>query len=179
MRAEAVDRVRLIFTLLDANGNGVLDADDFELMASRVVEAARDSDDAAKEAMSVAFRRYWETLSAELDADHDGRITFDDYRVCVLSPHRFDETIADFAEALGALGHPAGDGLVGRPVFVALMTAIGFEPANINALFDAFQPNAADQIEAGVWVEGIKDYYHPELAGIPGDRLVGSANTTA
>jgi Ca2+-binding EF-hand superfamily protein len=178
MRAEAVDRVKLIFTLLDANGNGVLEAEDFELMASRVIEAARKSDDAAKNAMLAAFRRYWATLSTELDADHDGRITFDEYQLCVLSPHRFDETISDFAEALGALGQPAGDGLVERRVFVALMTAIGFEPANINTLFDAFGPSASDQIEASTWVEGIKDYYQPEMAGIPGDHLVGNAGTT-
>ncbi|MHA6758144.1 EF-hand domain-containing protein [Streptacidiphilus sp. PAMC 29251] len=180
MHEKAVDRAQLVFDLLDADGNGLLEAEDFELMARRVIEAARDSDDAAKEALSVAFRRYWEALEAELDAHHDGRITFDEYHVSVLSPHLFDEPISEFAEALGALGHPAGDELVHRPVFVALMTAIGFDHANINTLFDAFGPNASDQIEASAWVEGIKDYYHPDKAGIHGDHLlVGSPGETA
>jgi Ca2+-binding EF-hand superfamily protein len=173
MREEAISRVALVFSLFDANGNGYLDADDFTLMASRVHLAASDSDEAAKAAMQAAFLRYWTTLVAELDADHDGRVSFDEYTACVLSPERFDATIADFAESLGALGDPDGDGLIERPLFVSLMTAIGFERPNIDSLFDAFGPSDADRIEVTTWVEGIKDYYAPDKAGIPGDHLVG------
>ncbi|MGK5530952.1 EF-hand domain-containing protein [Streptomyces sp. URMC 129] len=173
MRTEAIDRVRLVFSLLDADGNGSLEAGDFTLMGSRVVEAAPDSDDAAKQAMLAAFRRYWTTVAAELDADGDGRVTLDEFVACVLSPERFGETIGDFAESLAALGDADGDGLIDRPAFVALMTAIGFERANIDALFDAFGPSGADQIGVATWATGIRDYYSPEKAGIPGDRLVG------
>ena len=174
MRTEALDRATLVFKLFDVNGDGALEAEDFELMSGRVVAAARDSDDAAKQAISASLRHWWTTLSTELDADHDGRITPDEFHAVVLSPERFDETINEFAVALSALGAPAGDGLVSRPVFVALMTAIGFDLPNINTLFDAFGPSAADRIEANVWLEGIKDYYQPEKAGIPGDLLVGT-----
>ncbi|GAA0823621.1 EF-hand domain-containing protein [Streptosporangium amethystogenes subsp. fukuiense] len=173
MQKAAIDRVKLIFVLLDADGTGHLEAEDFELMATRVITAAPDSDDATKAAMLAAFRRYWTTLAAELDADHDGRISFEEYAACVLSPERFDPAITDFAEALAALGDPDGDGLIERHVFMALMTAIGFERANIDALFDAFGPSDADQIMVSVWATGIKDYYHPEKIGIPGDHLVG------
>ncbi|WLQ39157.1 EF-hand domain-containing protein [Streptomyces laculatispora] len=176
MRVEATNRVRLVFSLFDANGNGTIEAEDFEIMASRVVEAASDSDDAAKNAMLAAFRRYWATLGAELDTDGDGRITFDEYAACVLSPERFDLTISDFAESLAALGDPDGDGLIERPLFMALMTAIGFGRPNIDALFDAFEPSESDRIEVTAWVVGIKDYYSPDKAGIPGDHLVGSAS---
>ncbi|GHH69694.1 calcium-binding protein [Streptomyces sulfonofaciens] len=173
MRTEAISRVQLVFSLFDANGNGYIEAEDLALMASRVVEAARDSDDTAKNAMLAAFQRYWTTLAAELDTDQDGRISFDEYVACVLAPERFDGTIAEFAESLGALGDPDADGLVERPLFAALMTAIGFERPNIDALFDAFGPSDGDRIAVTTWVEGIKDYYAPDKAGIPGDRLVG------
>ncbi|OON75595.1 EF-hand domain-containing protein [Streptomyces tsukubensis] len=172
MRAEAINRVRLVFTLFDANGNGYLDADDFELMADNVNEAARGSDAAAKDAMRTAFRGYWATLVAELDTDGDGKVSFDEFRGCVLSPERFDTALEGFAESLAALGAPEGDGLVTRPVFMALMRAIGFAPANIGALFDAFGPSEDDRIEAATWAEGIKEYYAPDKAGIPGDHLV-------
>jgi Ca2+-binding EF-hand superfamily protein len=174
MRTEAVDRAKLVFTLFDANGDGALEAEDFELMSGRVLEAARDSDEAAKQAISASFQHWWTTLSTELDANHDGRISPDEFHAVVLSPERFDDTINEFAVALSTLGAPAGDGLVSRPVFVALMTAIGFDLANINTLFDAFGPSADDKIEANVWLEAIKDYYHPDKAGIAGDLLVGS-----
>ncbi|MFE9610132.1 EF-hand domain-containing protein [Streptomyces sp. NPDC006012] len=172
MRAEATQRVALVFSLLDANGNGVLDAEDFTLMGDRVVAVASRSDDAAKDAMRAAFERYWTTLLTELDANGDGVISFEEYTACVLSPERFDATITAFAEALATLGDPDGDGLIERPDFMALMTAIGFEPGNIDALFDAFGPTAEDRIPVPTWVEGIRDYYAPDKAGIPGDHLV-------
>ncbi|MEU2825361.1 calcium-binding protein [Streptomyces bacillaris] len=176
MTTEADRRVALVFSLFDANANGVLEADDFEIMADRVIREAHASDQAAKDAMRAAFRRYWRTLLTELDENSDGEISFEEFTTCVLSPERFDETVAVFAEALAALGDPDGDGLIERPLFMALMTAIGFEPANIDALFDAFEPSDRDRIRVETWVAGIKDYYAPGKAGIPGDQLtVGTA----
>ncbi len=177
MPTDALERVTLIFNLFDRNGNGHLEAEDFEIMAADVVEAAPESGAAAKDAMRAAFRQYWQTLAEVLDVDRDGEITFDEYTAVVLSPERFDSTIRVFAESLAALGDPDGDGLIERHVFHALMTAIGFERANIEALFDAFGPSASDQITVSTWVAGIKDYYSPSKTGIPGDHLVSGAPT--
>ncbi|MFC9388889.1 EF-hand domain-containing protein [Streptomyces venezuelae] len=174
MRSEAAQRVELVFSLFDANGNGVIDSGDFDLMTGRVLEAAVASDADAKEAIRAAFRRYWTTLAAELDTDGDGVITLDEFRPFVLDPERFGPTIGEFAAALSALGDPDGDGLIERPLFLSLMTAIGFEEANIHALFDAFGPDADDRITVATWATGIEEYYAPDLAGIPGDRLVGA-----
>ncbi|MEW2391108.1 EF-hand domain-containing protein [Streptomyces venezuelae] len=172
MRTEAAKRVELVFSLFDANGNGVIESDDFDLMTGRVLAAASASDAAAKEAIRAAFRRYWTTLAAELDANGDGVITVDEFRPFVLDSRRFGPTIAEFAEALSALGDPDGDGLIERPLFVSLMRAIGFEEANIHALFDAFGPDAEDRITVSTWATGIVEYYAPDMAGIPGDELV-------
>jgi len=172
MREEATQRVALVFSLLDADGNGVLESDDFTLMSDRVIAAVPLADRKAKDAMRAAFEGYWATLLAELDANGDGKISFTEYSACVLSPERFDATITAFAEALGALGDPDGDGLIERPDFVAPMTAIGFGRANIDALFDAFGPTADDRITVRSWVEGIKDYYAPDKADTPGNHLV-------
>jgi Ca2+-binding EF-hand superfamily protein len=177
MRQEALDRVRLVFTLFDVDGSGDLQANDFELMGDRVVEAVPDADDAAKDTLVASFGNWWATLITELDTNHDGRITFDEYSACVLSPQRFDATISQFAEALAALGDLDGDGLIERPRFVALMTAIGFALPNIDALFDAFEPDESDRILVSTWITGIKEYYRPEMAGIPGDHLVSTPTT--
>ncbi|MFC4857332.1 EF-hand domain-containing protein [Actinophytocola glycyrrhizae] len=175
MRAEAVDRVRLIFTLFDVDGSGSLEEDDFELMAGRVVDAASASDDAAREAIVAAFRRYWRTLTTELDTNADNRVSYEEYQACVLSPERFEDTIDEFARALAALGDPDGDGLIERPVFTALMTGIGFERTNIDTFFDSLGPDGDDRVKVTDWVGSIQDYYRPEAAGIVGDHLVPSA----
>ncbi|UED85272.1 EF-hand domain-containing protein [Streptomyces profundus] len=175
MREEAVSRVRTVFSLLDADGNGVLEQVDFTLMADRVAAAAPRSPEADRDAIRSAFGQYWTTLVDALDADGDGRIDFDEYTACVLSPERFDETVGEFARALSVLGDPEGQGLVGRGEFVALMTAIGFERSGIDALFEAFDPSADDRIPVATWETAIRDYYAPDQAGIPGDLLVVGA----
>ncbi|MGQ4513256.1 EF-hand domain-containing protein [Streptomyces sp. DW26H14] len=173
MRSEAIDRVRVVFDLFDVNGNGILESDDFDLMADRVVQAVPDAEEDAKAAMVAAFGTYWATLLRELDENRDGRISFEEYTACVLNPERFDDALDDFATSLAGLGDLAGDGYVTRPVFAALMTAIGFPVPNIHALFDAFGPDEDDRITAAVWATGIRDYYSPDKAGIAGDKLVG------
>ncbi|MFD8912446.1 EF-hand domain-containing protein [Streptomyces sp. NPDC059575] len=176
MRTEAIDRVALVFSLFDANGNGNghLDPEDFELMTARVIAAAEGADPAARERIAAAFRRYWETLSNELDTDRDGKITPDEFQACVLAPERFAPTVREFAESLAALGDPDGDGLIERPLFLTLMDAIGFRRAHVEALFDAFGPDSSDRITVEKWIGGIEDFYAPDKAGIPGDRLVGA-----
>lgn len=172
---EATDRANLVFSLFDADGNGYIEPADFELMGRRVVAAVPAAGDDAKERLLGAFRRYWETLSSELDTDGDGRVSPEEFTAVVLNPQRFDPTVDEFAQALAAMGDPDGDGLVGRADFVALMTAIGFERPNIEALFDAFGPVGGDRVPVATWAEGIRDYYRPDKAGIPGDHLTADA----
>ncbi|WP_049658997.1 EF-hand domain-containing protein [Kitasatospora sp. MY 5-36] len=168
----ATDRVGLVFSLFDADGNGAIEPADFDLMGSRVVAALPQADEEARDRLLDALQRYWRTLVTELDADGDGRISPEEFTAVVLDPERFDATIDEFARALSELGDPDGDGLVTRPDFLTLMTAIGFDHRNTTALFDAFGPVDGDRVPVAVWAEGIRDYYRPEKAGIPGDRLV-------
>jgi Ca2+-binding EF-hand superfamily protein len=174
--SEATDRVQLVFSLFDADGNGYLELADFDLMSHRVVAAVPAAGDAVKERLAGSFRRYWDTLLAELDANGDGRISPEEFTSIVLNPQRFDAAVDEFAEALAAMGDPEGDGFVARPEFVALMIAIGFEPRNIETLFDAFGPDGSDRIRAATWADGIRDYYRPEKAGIPGDHLTAGVS---
>ncbi|WP_062217943.1 EF-hand domain-containing protein [Streptomyces sp. NBRC 109706] len=171
MRDEVLNRVRVLFSVLDADGNGVLEQADFALMGSRVDAAASRSTPAEREAMRAEFRNWWTALAAALDTDGDGRIDFDEYRGVVLSPERFADTVATFARALARLGDPEGRGTVARDVFLTLMTAIGFAEDRVDAVFDAFGPSADDRIEVAAWEAGIRDFFTPDKVGIPGDRL--------
>ncbi|MBC2866339.1 EF-hand domain-containing protein [Streptomyces mexicanus] len=172
---EANNRARLVFSLFDADGNGYIEPADFELMGGRVAAAVPAAGEEAKNRLLSAFQRYWQTLVTELDANGDGRISPEEFTATVLNPQRFDATVSEFAEALAALGDPDGDGRVTRPDFLALMTAIGFEQANIEALFDAFGPDGDDRVAVRTWADGIRDYYRPEKSGIPGDHLTAGA----
>jgi Ca2+-binding EF-hand superfamily protein len=172
MSATANDRVKLIFTLFDVDRNGYLQEDDFSTMADRVVRAAEGSGNTAKQSMKAAFDQYWTTLQRELDENQDMRISFEEYADCVLSPELFEGTVRQFAESLATLGDPDGDGMIERPLFVALMRAIGFDRTSIDTLFDALEPTADDRIRVDAWRAAIDDYYRPEKVGIAGDHLV-------
>ncbi|MFC9299163.1 EF-hand domain-containing protein [Streptomyces sp. NPDC057011] len=172
---EATDRIGLVFSLFDVDGNGVIESADFDLMTSRIAAALPQAGAVAKDRLAAALGRYWETLVGELDADGDGRISPEEFTAVVLDPQRFHAVVDEFAEALAGLGDPDGDRLVTRPDFVALMTAIGFELPNIQALFDALGPVDGDRVEVAVWAGAIRDYYRPEKAGIAGDQLVSNA----
>ncbi|MBQ0887519.1 EF-hand domain-containing protein [Streptomyces sp. RM72] len=177
MRTEAITRVKLVFTLFDADGNGVLEADDFKLMSDRVAAAVPDADEAGTEAMRAGFQRYWETLAEELDTNRDGRITYDEFQACVLSPERFSEAVDAFAAGFARFGDVDGSGTVTRPVFIGMMRGVGFDLPNIEALFEAFGPDAADRIRVDVWEAEIKNYYAPDKGGVPADLLAGAPTT--
>lgn len=169
---QAAKRVEHVFDLFDTDGNGFIEATDIALMTDRVVAAATGSDQAAKDAMRAAFDRYWTTMADELDENHDGRISAEEFRGLVLNPEAFGAAVEQFAEALSALGDPDGDGLIDRPVFEALMTAIGFGYENLHALFDSFGPNAQDQVEAEVWRAAIVEFYDPGDGDTRGNHLI-------
>jgi Ca2+-binding EF-hand superfamily protein len=171
MRTEAIQRVRLVFTLFDADGNGVLEADDFDLMAKRVVAAVPEADAARRDAMVTAFRTFWKTLADELDTNRDNKVDFEEFKAVVLAPERFSAAVGQFAEALTAVSDPDGDGMVERPTFMAVMTAIGFSQPNIRSLFDALEPAGTEQASVSAWADAIREYYDPEAAGIA-DHLV-------
>ncbi|MEW2570656.1 EF-hand domain-containing protein [Streptomyces sp. NPDC047070] len=177
MRDEAVNRVRLVFTLFDADGNGVLESDDFDLMSGRVAAAVPGADEARKQAMQDGFRSYWHTLAGEADADGDGRITYDEYRACVLSPERFSGAIEEFAAGFARLGDLDGSGTVARPAFTGMLRGVGFELPNILALFEALGPDDADRIDVAAWEAEIRNFYAPDQGGIPADLLAPAPTT--
>lgn len=174
MRSEAVSRVKLVFTLFDADGNGVLESVDFDLMSNRVAAAVPGADEARKQAMRAGFTRYWKTLAGELDADRDGRITYDEYQACVLSPDRFSGAIDEFAAGFARLGDVDGSGTVTRPVFTGMLRGVGFDLPNINALFEALGPDDANRIRVAAWEAEIKNFYAPDKGDIPANLLVAS-----
>ncbi|MBT2411045.1 EF-hand domain-containing protein [Streptomyces sp. ISL-12] len=174
MRSEAVNRVKLVFTLFDADGNGVLESDDFELMSNRVAAAAPGADETRQQAMRAGFTRYWNTLVGELDADRDGRITYDEFQACVLSPERFSGAVDEFAAGFARLGDLDGSGTVTRPVFTGMLRGVGFELPNIQALFEALGPDDADRVRVDAWEAEIKNFYAPDKGGVPADLLAPS-----
>ena len=127
-----------LFALLDANGDGVIAEDDFELMGSRVLAAVGEERTAVKgKEYADALMTYWRALRETADADGDGRIDKGEFSQALsqVSDH-FDMLIGPLYRAGFDLADHDDDGLVGKDGFVAVISAIGVPEEEAGAAFD-------------------------------------------
>ncbi|SDJ26502.1 EF-hand domain-containing protein [Nonomuraea jiangxiensis] len=162
-------RLRARFSLLDANGDGQLQADDFDLLADRVLNAVK-ADPAKAHALREGCRAYWQGLAADTDRDGDRVVTFEEYAAAIPDAVHFDQYGSPYAHALAAVADPDDDGEVERADFVACMTAIGFAPPQVAQLF-AELAGDNDRVATRDWAAAIRDYYVSASADIPGQLL--------
>ncbi|MEV7907900.1 calcium-binding protein, partial [Streptomyces anulatus] len=94
MTTAPLERVRLRFAMLDTDANGYLEADDFEHLASRVIEAIAEPAGSAKAtAVLEGHRKYWRGLGGGRETGHFGRIDLHEYIAHVARPEHFDDVI--------------------------------------------------------------------------------------
>ncbi|WP_219470689.1 EF-hand domain-containing protein [Nonomuraea rhizosphaerae] len=163
-------RLRARFELLDANGDGRLQADDFRLLVDRVADALTvDGESAKVRALAHGCRVYWDGLAGTADSDRDNTVTFDEYVAALPDADHFDSYGRPYARALAALADRDDDGYIEQGDFLATMTAIGFSRSRAVELFAALSRD--DRVATAVWETAIRDYYVNASADIPGQVL--------
>ncbi len=166
------DRAKAAFDALDTNSNGYLEADDFDRLGHRIVEALEVAGSSPKaQALHASCRGYWQGLVTALDRDDDGRLTWEEY-ARFHEPEEFEESVRPYAEALTAICDRDDDGFVQHDDFVRGMRAVGFAPHNIEALFQAFDPRGTGEVSRSEWRIAIEEFFLAEGAHAVGDTLV-------
>ncbi|MFG1617391.1 EF-hand domain-containing protein [Nonomuraea wenchangensis] len=164
-------RLRTRFALLDTNGNGHLQGDDFALLADRVLDSlSADRDSAKAHALTQGCRTFWQGLAAACDRDGDATVTFQEYAAAIPDAAHFDQYGSPYARALVALADTDDDGQVEQGEFIACMTAIGFAPPHVRQLFAALAGQRG-RITTDAWSAAIRDYYVSDSANTPGQLL--------
>ncbi|MFF5128538.1 EF-hand domain-containing protein [Streptomyces syringium] len=122
---------RLVFTMLDADGDGVISKDEYAARAERVARASgRSEDDPLVVTARTAGARAW----AAMDADGDGGVTFEEYAAWA-GAEAFDAVCESALGALFDLVDADGDGALDLPEFTVLRTALGSPLDNIESAF--------------------------------------------
>jgi Ca2+-binding EF-hand superfamily protein len=88
------------FSLIDEDGNGIIEVSDFALRAQRLAEARALADEDARTALRERVLGWWEHISTIADLDGDARVTLSEWRAYWQSVLRGVERGDDTLESL-------------------------------------------------------------------------------
>lgn len=91
------------FTLIDEDGNGLIEAGDFALRAQRLAAARSLTEPGAEQALQQRVDAWWEHICAVADRDGDARVTLSEWKTYWAAVQRGvergDDTLASLQRA--------------------------------------------------------------------------------
>ena len=166
------------FTLLDVNGDGTIQQDDYEELAQRLISGAnlRPADPKAA-AVASSLLDIWQALGAKVDTDRDGKITQDEWRRSVegslIERDGFDRVIGPAAAAVLAAYDADGNGAVSADEFRTFLTAMRVEPASADESFRRLNSSGSGMLSVDEITVALRDFYTSADPEAPGNWLYG------
>jgi acetyl esterase/lipase len=156
-------------TPFDANGDGRLTLDDYEVFALRLVQAFGEPPGApAALAVRDGYRALWRAMAARADVDADGAISpaeFHDWLGSTRAAAGFDREIRPLAESVLALADTDRDGCLTAPELARLSHAC--DAAVLDRDHDGV-------VSAGELIAAVRDFCRDPAPGRPGGFLFGT-----
>ena len=181
-----IQKLTLKFELLDNDGNGTIEYDDFKRVLELLADIrglAEDSADYA--ALEGTNRALWHALEDFCDANGDGRISLKewlDYHSNALFYEReflsvipgFDTTVEAMAEFFYQLLDGDGDGEVSAQDYFEFCLAHGVEEAEAQANFMRLDLNGDGKLSKDEVQKLVAEFYQSEDPSAPGNWFFGS-----
>lgn len=143
---------KLIFAMLDADGDGIVSKQEYLARTRNVALAMglKDDDQRVVTARTLG-ERAWESM----DANGDGKMTFDEYSAWA-GAEAFDTVCAPVLAALFDLADTDRDGALNLREFTALRTALNNPAPNAEAAFTALDTNGDGSISRADYIASIR-----------------------
>ncbi|GHE47408.1 EF-hand domain-containing protein [Streptomyces capitiformicae] len=150
----AATPTRRVFATMDADGDGVITAHDYLSRIERVVQATgRTEDDPLVVTARAEGLKAWEVM----DANADGRLTFDEYDAWV-DADKFDNVCRFALGSLFDLVDTDGDGALDRAEFTTLRTALNNPADNAEAAFNTLDIDGDGRVARDAYLAAIRAY---------------------
>ncbi|MEU0270238.1 EF-hand domain-containing protein [Streptomyces sp. NPDC006307] len=159
---------KLVFAMLDADGDGIVSREEYTARTRNVAQAMGLEED---DQLVVTARNLGERAWASMDADGDGKMTFDQYTAWA-GAEAFDTVCAPVLGALFDLADTDHDGSLDLGEFTALRTALNNPATNAEAAFTALDANGDGRIGRDDYIASIRAHVTGE--GSPMGRALYS-----
>lgn len=165
---------RLVFAMLDADGDGIICQEEYAARAERVTRASgRAKDDPLVITALAAGQGAW----AAMDADGDGKVTFDEYAAWA-GAEAFDTVCEPVLGGLFDLVDTDGDGALDLPGFTLLRTALGNPVSSITSAFGALDTDGDGLIRREDYLASVRAHVSGEDSPM-GEALYGGGTAAA
>lgn len=145
---------RCIFTMLDTDGDGILTQAEY---LARVDRAAAACDRDPHHPLVAAARAAHHEVFRQMDGDHDGAVTYDEYRDWA-GHDAFEESCRPALGSLFDLADHDGDGHLTRAEFTRLRAATGNSPDGADTAFTALDTHGRGTVARSDYLAAIHDF---------------------
>ena len=166
------------FAAIDANGNGVLDAGDYQLAARRLCEAfGYAADSAPARAVATALGALFDRMLAHMDADGDRVITRDEFVTAagreIGDRAGFDAAAGATARTLIQVADTDGNGVLDAGEYTRLAAVYGVDPDQAARAFGRLDLDRNGVLDTAELSRAISQFVAPEGPGSRGTAAFG------
>jgi Ca2+-binding EF-hand superfamily protein len=166
------------FDLIDANGDGRISQEDFDLIVSRMGrEFAQTPESPKYRALSDAYRTLWEGMRQTLDTDGDGSVSRAEYiaglRSDAATGEGYRQLIQPVAKAIIGLCDTNGDGRLDGEELAKAHIGLGMGDADHAAAMARIDLDGDGYVSEAELAKAIEEFFLSEDADAGGNHLFG------
>ncbi len=163
-----------MFDLYDVNKDGYIEATDYERVGEGFAIGTGCAPGSADyEKLRTTYLGFWENLRQAADADHDGKVTRDEFVASYETLLAMRETIAGVARAILQMTDRDGDGKISLGEFGSNMRAYGLDSPAVAEAFRHLDRDGDGFIDTDELQQNVEEFFFGEDESAPGNWLFG------